>query len=69
MDIIDLNNVLNKILKDLPGFQWFFKPAQKSFEGAVVVCMADSSFVNNDSLKSQCGHLLGVTWPEVADGS
>ena len=67
-DIIDLNKIV-KILRDSLDFKWHFKPTNRSFEEAVVFCVADSSFANNDSLKSQCGYLLGVTWPEVVDGS
>ena len=67
-DILDLNKVV-KVLKESVDFRWtFHHPKDYILENAIVFCMADSSFANGDNHKSQCGYLVGLSWPSITSG-
>ena len=68
-DVIELNKVV-KMLKDSCEFKWnFVKHKEMELDKVTVVCMSDSSWANTTNLKSQCGYVIGLTLPTVADGS
>ena len=67
-DVIELNKVV-KMLKDSCEFKWnFVKHKEMELDKVTVVCMSDSSWANTTNLKSQCGYVIGLTLPTVADG-
>lgn len=67
-DILDLNKVV-KVLKESVDFRWsFHNPEDYQLKDAIVFCMADSSFANGDNHKSQCGYLVGISWPNITSG-
>ncbi|CAE7352234.1 RE2 [Symbiodinium sp. CCMP2456] len=59
-DVINLNKAV-KMLKETSDAKWRFVPSDMTLENARVFCFADSSFANTESLKSQCGYLVGLT--------
>lgn len=68
-DVIELNKVV-KMLKDSCEFKWnFVKHKEMELDKVTVICMSDSSWANTINLKSQCGYVIGLTLPTVADGS
>ena len=68
-DVIELNKVV-KMLKDSCEFKWnFVKGKDMKLENVIVFCMSDSSWANTTNLKSQCGYVIGLTLPTIADGS
>ena len=50
-------------------FRWSFRsPKDYELKDAIVFCMADSSFANGENHKSQCGYLVGISWPHITSG-
>jgi len=67
-DILELNKVV-KVLKESVDFRWSFRsPKDYQLKDAIVFCMADSSFANGENHKSQCGYLVGISWPHITSG-
>eukprot|EP00434_Breviolum_minutum_P038574 symbB.v1.2.034224.t1/scaffold4384.1/size41667/2 len=58
-----------KVLKESVDFRWSFRsPKDYQLKDAIVFCMADSSFANGENHKSQCGYLVGISWPHITSG-
>ena len=68
-DVVNLNKAV-KMLKESAEAKWRFVPHDSlSLDNCIVFVFADSSFANGENLKSQCGYVLGLSTPEIRNGS
>ena len=66
-DVLELNKAV-KMLKESSEAKWCFKAGGMTLEDCVVFTCADSSFANAEGLRSQCGHIVGLTMPSIKSG-
>ena len=67
-DVVELNKAV-KMLKESPEAPWKYVPSELTLENCVVFVCADSSFANIEGGKSQCGYVVGLSLPKIADGN